>query len=381
MLTLKNARYYAPDGHFKNGDIVIDGTRICPAGTAPAGEILDAGGYCVIPGLIDIHTHGAVGIDTMSADKKAFEKLSAFYASHGVTTFMPTTITCTAADLRETLKKIKNASESRKLAAAIAGAHVEGPYINKKYKGCHDKTLICTPQEGDCADFLKILGKDLKLRVTIAPEIAGAHNFIRFLCQNGGSATLGHSDAVYSECNDALSLGANSFTHLFNAMRGLHHREPGTVGAALLSDAYVELICDGVHLHPDIIKLVNKVKSKDRIILITDSMCATGMKDGSCFFGGTDIIVKSSIARTEDGTLAGSTLLLIDGLKNFMRFTGTSLESALPLATINPAKAIGIDGVTGTIEAGKRADLVVADKNLNVAATVCAGRVVYRAGK
>jgi N-acetylglucosamine-6-phosphate deacetylase len=204
-------------------------------------------------------------------------------------------------------------------------------------------------------------------------------DLIRYIVGMGGYVSIGHSDSVFETAQEAVNCGANSFTHLFNAMRGIHHREPGTVGAGLLSRAYGELICDGIHLHPEIVKLVCIMKGIDRVIAITDSMQATGLHDGDYLFAGSRVLVRDGAARQPDGKLAGSTLLLRNCVTNLARFVNIPFERAILTATINPAKAVGLYGVTGSIESGKRADLVVVDDQMNIRYTFCRGKKIYDA--
>lgn len=380
MLILKDANYLSPEGTLKKGNIAIQGARIASISdtckTGADDKVVDIGGNRVIPGLIDIHTHGARGYDVSVSNTEDIIELSKIYARNGVTSFMPTTITDTYENTCKALKNIKAASACDSLGANIEGAHIEGPYISALHKGCHKESLLRAPAIEQAAGMKKILADPLKLRFTIAPELPGAMQFIDYVVKNGGYVSIGHCDANLETALEAVKRGANSFTHLFNAMRGINHREPGSAGAGLLSNAYVELICDGIHISPDIIKLVYKIKGAGGIIAITDSMPITGIKDGKCIFGGMDVSVEDGIARTADGTLAGSTLLLKDAVRNIVNFTGMTFEDAVRTATINPATAIGIDGVTGTIACGKRADLLVLDKNYEIETTYCRGKSV-----
>lgn len=379
MMTLEGAAYLAPEGKFKEGNIRIDNGRIFSVGgTDCSGECLDFAGYRIIPGLIDVHTHGAIGVDAMTAEPEHLLTLSRFLAEHGVTSFFPTTITSGLPELLHAVQRIREASENPGLAAAIAGIHYEGPYISRKFAGCHDPNRIQPPDVEGIKKILSAAGPDLLRRITVAPELEGARELIRFAVLNGFSVSIGHSGADYQTAMEALAWGASSFTHLFNAMRGIHHREPGTAAAGLLSDAYAELICDGIHVCPEIVGMIHRLKGPGKLVLITDSMLATGLADGAFSFGGMEITVSQGVARAKNNVLAGSTLLLINGVKNLMSFTGIPLEEAVLAATANPAAAVGLERITGSIEHGKRADLVVVDKDLNVICTICRGTVVYR---
>jgi N-acetylglucosamine-6-phosphate deacetylase len=381
MIVLKNGNYLTPKDGFASGDIVLHGSEIASVsehfGVCDKDEIIDLNGCLVIPGLIDIHTHGAMGWDVSTSSAARIVKLSNFYAENGVTSFMPTTITDTDENIRQSLRNIRTASESCELAASIVGAHTEGPYISSIHRGCHPADLICLPKIDTADAIFDILGNSLRWRVTVAPELPGMMKFIKYVIKKGAYVSLGHSDANAETAYKAIGIGANSFTHLFNAMKGIHHREPGIAGAALLCDSFVEIICDGIHVNPDIVKLIYRLKGPEQILLITDSMPATGCKDCSSVFGGINVNVKNGIARTEDGTLAGSTLLLKNAVENITKFTEMSFENAVRTASLNPAKAIGIDAVTGSIEPGKRADLVIMDAEHNILSTYCRGKKVY----
>lgn len=379
MLLLKNCSYLSSEGIFIAGDIAIDGEKIVDIGklTPSAGwQVVDANGLRIVPGLIDIHFHGAVGYDVMDASLEEFNKISDYLVESGTTSFLATTITSPKEELSDTIKKIHGASqEVNNKYSPILGVHVEGPYINRMKKGCHNADWMRYPSIEELRELREILGPDLIIHMTLAPEIDGAMEFIKSATQEGVSISIGHSNATAEITYKGVANGANCFTHLFNAMRGIDHREPGVAGAALNSDSFVELICDGVHVHPEIINLVYKLKGKERIILVTDAMKAAGLGDGTYEFGGFKVIVDKGIARKEDGTLASSTLTMLDAVKNMVKFTGASLVEAILMATRNPAQAIGAYDKIGSIEVGKRADLVVLDENLNIAKVICRGKI------
>lgn len=381
MLVLKGSKYLTPNGGFDDGDIVVSGTEIASVDkgfeTRSDDEVVDLSGCYIIPGLVDIHTHGAIGYDvTVDTTEKILE-LTKFYAKNGVTSFMPTTMTATDEDIISAVKRIREASQSKDIGASIIGLHAEGPYINSVCGGCHQHDLIRLPKNSDADKIKAVLGDGLIFRETVAPEMDGAIDFIKYVTENGGYISIGHTDATADIVLEALKAGANSFTHTFNAMRGLHHREPGVVGAALVSDnAYCELICDGVHVKSNVVDLLARAKTPEKIALVTDSMPATGLPDCSILFGGVKVIVKDGTARTEDGTLAGSTLLLRKAVENLSEFAHIPFEDALRCASINPARAVGADNIIGSIEPGKRADLVVIDKDHNILATYCRGKKI-----
>jgi len=380
MVTLKNGYYLSPEeNRYIRANLRLEGERIEGVGDGAAGTVYDIEGCRVLPGLIDIHTHGAVGFDTMSASPEETVEWSQFLAKNGVTSFMPTTITASRDEILRALRNLKAASQSPALGATILGVHIEGPYLNVKYKGAHDARYILPPSIKDVKEFGEILGESLIMRLTLAPEMDGAMDLIRYVVGAGGYVSIGHCDAVLETVNEAVGNGANSFTHLFNAMRGIHHREPGTAGAALLCDAYAEVICDGIHIHPEIVRLICCTKGIDRVISITDAMQAAGLHDGLYPFAGGNVHVVDGAARTPGGKLAGSTLLLRNGVANLARFANIPFEKAILTATVNPAKAVGLDGVIGRIEPGKRADLWVVDDRMNIRYTFCRGKKIYDA--
>jgi N-acetylglucosamine-6-phosphate deacetylase len=377
MILLKGGDYLSPDGIFKKGSILLEGEAIRSVEDSivphEGDQVHDITGMKVIPGLIDIHSHGAVGIDVMSAEPEDLLKLTNFLAQNGTTSFLPTTITSTWEELRSALPKIQKAALLPAQGASIEGIHIEGPYINPLRKGCHEPKNMRSPSSNDY-DELRSLAAGLKLHFTVAPEIRNGLAFIAQVSAGGGSVSIGHSEADFETTMKALQSGALAFTHLFNAMKGIHHREPGVAGAALCSNAYVELVCDGVHIHPEIVKLVYKVKGSDRLILVSDAMQATGLGDGEYQFGGQRVTVQNGIARNSDGSLASSTLTVFAAVKKMMALTGVSLENAVRMASFNPARLLGIDNIVGSIEKGKRADLLVLDDRLNLVTVFCKGR-------
>ena len=379
MLILKNGLFLSAEGKFEKGDIAICDDTISSIGSLPgdgeASEIFDVEGCKVVPGLIDIHCHGAVGHDVMTSSPPQLKEIAEHLAKNGTTSFFPTTITSRMEDLLNVLRNVKEASKMAGCGSSIEGVHIEGPYINAAHKGCHDPSLIKQPTLEEYESFREIMG-DLKIHMTVAPEMPGNMEFIKYAVSKGSTVGIGHSDGNCSDVKKGLEAGATIFTHLFNGMRGIHHREPGVAGTALASDAFVELICDGIHVHPEIIKMVYRVKGKEKIVLVTDAMQATGFGDGEFSFGGFRVFVKDGIARKEDGTLAGSTLTMFKAIKNMMKFTGIPLEDAVSMASLNPAKVVGLSHITGSIQPGKRADLVVIDGSMEIKMVFCRGKLV-----
>ncbi len=382
MIILKNGRYLSAQGEFLEGDIYIEDEAIKnisksggTSDSASGGEgiqVIDLEGKRVIPGLIDMHTHGAIGYDVSVASPEEICELTRYYSDRGVTSFFPTTITTSRENIKAALRNIKEASKMEGRGASIDGVHIEGPFINAEKKGTHDPNWIVTPRKADYDEYREIMG-DLKIHITVAPEIEGGMEFIDYVVKNGGTVGIGHSNSDYNMALEGIRAGASIFTHLFNAMVGIHHREPGTVGAALTGDAYVEIISDGMHIHPAVVKIAINAKGPEGVVLVTDSMHAAGHGQGEYDFGGYKIVIEGGVAKQEDGTLAGSIINLMDAVKNAMKFAGLSLEDAVAMATINPAKVLGLYDRIGSIEPGKRADLVVLDEDLEVNMVFCRG--------
>jgi N-acetylglucosamine-6-phosphate deacetylase len=258
--------------------------------------------------------------------------------------------------------------------AKILGAHMEGPFINKKYKGAQKEDFIIKPNFKFIEDYTDVI----KL-ITLAPEEDDNFDFIKEIVEKTNIIlSIGHSNAEYEETMDAIKCGISHATHTFNAMTPLNHRKPGIVGAIFNSDIYCELIADGIHVHPAIFNILKKVKGTNKIILITDSMRAGCLRDGVSELGGQKVIVENNSARLENGTLAGSILKLNEGIKNFMDNSDVDICEAISLVSINPARELGLDKVKGSLEAGKYADIVILDSNFNVQQTIVEGNTVFK---
>ena len=322
--------------------------------------------YHLVPGFIDLHIHGANGFDVMDASKDALAGISAALLKEGVTSFLATTMTSDISAIERAMNACKNFIASKSKGATMLGLHLEGPFISTKKTGAQNAKNIIAPDIDKFKELQTASGNNIKI-VTLAPECQNSEALIDYLQQQKIIASIGHSDATFAEAKDAFAKGANYTTHLFNAMRGIHHREPGCVTAALLDDnVWVEIIADGKHLHPEIINLILKLKGIDKTILITDAMRAKCMQDGVYDLGGQDVTVKNNTATLSDGTLAGSLLKIPDALKNIIKYTKLDLSNAVKMVTENPAKALGVFDRIGSIKVGKNADLVVLDEKFNV---------------
>lgn len=337
-------------------------------------QIADAQGMYVSPGFIDIHIHGAGGSDTMDGTLEALEVISKTIAKSGVTAFLPTTMTMSKEKIYKALDNIKEAVSKDFKGAKVLGAHMEGPFINEKYKGAQKGDYILNPSY----DFIKGYEDDIKI-ITLAPEKDENLSFIKTVKEKTDIAlSIGHSDASYEQAMTAIENGITQSTHTFNGMTPLHHRKPGIIGAAFNSNIFCELIADTIHVHPAVINILVNVKGKEKVILITDSMRAGGMKDGISELGGQKVIVKDGSARLEDGTLAGSVLTLNKAVKNVFNNTNLNICEAVDMVSLNPAKSINIDSKKGSIEIGKDADIVIFDENFDVKHTIVSGKTVFK---
>lgn len=334
--------------------------------------------YHLIPGLIDLHVHGIDGCDVMDAEQDALNKMSQALAREGTTAFLATTMTASIERIENALIAIKKYMMTQTSSGAtMLGVHLEGPFISPKKMGAQCAQHILMPNVKQLMHWHELSGGHLKL-VTLAPELQNSKECIAFLKQQNIIAAIGHSDATYAETLEAVQQGCGYVTHLFNAMRGLHHREPGIVTAALLAKhVWTELIVDGIHLHPAIVDLVLKIKDKEKIILITDAMRATCMANGDYELGGQQVNVHANKATLFDGTLAGSVLRMPMALQNMLQFTQCNFLDAVNMASKNPAEVLKIFNKKGSIAPGKDADLVVLDEKYNVVMTICGGRIAH----
>jgi N-acetylglucosamine-6-phosphate deacetylase len=339
--------------------------------------MLDFNNDFISPGFIDIHIHGAYGRDIIEGEESAIETISSFIASKGTTGFLPTILTAPLEDMINSLysieKYIKNKEKEIK-GAKILGINIEGPFLNKKYKGAQREDCILLPN----FEILKKLTTNNVKLMTLAPEVEGCCEIIKYLNNMGIKISAGHTDAMSSDMEKAISLGLSHITHLFNGMRPLHHREPGIIGVALINNNIsVEIIADGIHLSPYILKLVGMIKPKEKIILITDSMMATGLSDGEYKLAEQRVFVKDGKATLSDGTIAGSTLTLNMAVKNMVEKGGFKIEDAVFMASYSPSLLLGLEDRKGSLEIGKDADITIFDDNFNVKMTIVEGKVVF----
>lgn len=371
-MLLIHANYLDEDFRLVQGDIEIEDGKILRVGKDLPRKEEDlavdcAGSYTVVPGFVDVHIHGCAGADTCDATREALEAMAAFLLAHGVTSFCPTTMTTSRETIQAALLAAKDMMDHpMEGGARVVGVNMEGPFIAKERKGAQKEEDILPPDFPLFQRFYEESGGIVRL-VDVAPEQPGGLEFVEKASQLC-TVSIAHTTADYDQAKAAFDKGVTHATHLFNAMSGLHHRKPGVVGA-VFDDSRVrgELICDGFHIHPAVLRAAFQLLG-DRALIVSDSMRANGMPEGEAFdLGGQMVTVHQGKALLPDGTIAGSVTNLHQEIKNLVSF-GVPFEQAVKAATLLPARAIGLDGEIGSIAPGKRADLVVLDENLDITA-------------
>jgi len=373
---LELADFNAVDVHVENGVIVRIGRG--SGGHEPGGRIddtLDARGRILAPGFVDVHVQGAGGADVLDGTGNAIETISRTCARFGVTSFLATTVYMSGGENGH-LPEAAGYTGRKTGGARLEGIHLEGPFISHEKRGMISPGCVCAP-DGEVLDkILDLLNGTLRM-MTIAPEVAGSLPLIRRLTDAGIIGSIGHTNGSYEETLRGFDAGISHATHLFNAMSPIHHRVPGPLIAVLLSESITaQIISDGVHMHPEIVRLARRMLGSDRVVLITDGMQAMGLPDGSYTYNGTPYRSENGTARYEDGTLIGTTLGMNSIVSRYRNFTGCSLNEALAAASANPARLLGL-GERGRVEPGMDADLIIIDEAINIYATIVAGNVVY----
>ncbi|MBW8481700.1 N-acetylglucosamine-6-phosphate deacetylase [Actinomadura parmotrematis] len=368
MTSLTNARLVLPD-RVEAGDLHLDGAEIAAA-PVPGAAAVDLGGRYVVPGFVDMHVHGGAGASYQSGVADDARRAAAFHLSRGTTTTVASLVTGTPEELRAAVACLAPLAAE----GVVAGVHLEGPYLARARCGAHDPDLLRAPDPAEFAALADLAGGHLRM-ITIAPELPGALDLVRAAAARGVLAAVGHTEATAATVRAAFDAGARAATHLFNAMRPLHHREGGPVAAALADPRVtVELIGDGMHVAADVAALVFAAAGADRVALVTDAMAAAGLGDGDYRLGVMDVAVRGGRATLAGGTsMAGSTITLADAFRRAVR-AGVPLPDAARAASLTPARALGLDGRIGTLEPGKRADLVVLEEDLTVARVMRGGR-------
>lgn len=375
-MIIKNGSVYQEDKSFAAKDLYIEGGRIVESVDQVTDRTeVDAAGLLVLPGLVDIHSHGAVGHDFSDGDMEGLGKILAYEYAHGITSYCPTSMTIEKEELHrifrsgvqpfleeDGLRKDISQEISWKMSH-VAGINMEGPFLDASKKGAHREECILSPDVGFFRECNEACGRMIRL-VTLAPNMPGAMDFIKEL-HDEVVISLGHTGADYDTAREALEAGANHVTHLFNAMPPFGHRAPGLIGAAAEDeDCWAELICDGIHVHESMVRAAFKL-FPGRVVLISDSMRATGLENGTYDLGGQQVTVDGKLATLSDGTIAGSATNLYDCMCKAVSF-GIPLGEAVAAATMNPARSIGIYGEVGSLTPGKRADVILADKDLGL---------------
>jgi len=362
--------YQLVDISIERGRIVSVAPAVHGVTVSPDETTLDASGHTVLPGFIDVHVHGGAGHDTMDATPEALAGMATFVLQHGVTAFLPTTITAPHDQIRRAVANVAPIADQA-VGARILGLHIEGPYISLHYPGAQPSDYIRKP---NIEEFLDLVQAGPVRMMTFAPEVEGAAALLATALQHGVVAVWGHTDATYEECVAAATQGFTQATHTYNAMSGLHHRRPGVLGATLTIDpVYAQLIADNIHVHPAAMQVLARCKGVERTILITDAMRAAGLADGTYDLGGQQVTVAEGACRLADGTLAGSILTMDRALRNFLAATDLSLAEAWPVTSRTPAQSLGLADQFGSVAAGYCGDLVVLDSALDVIATIVGG--------
>ena len=385
LRVIRGARLILPDEVF-TGPIGIDNGRIDFIRREPSGapaEVIDGTNLTVFPGFIDVHIHGANGIDTMAADGKDLARASGWLASQGVTGWMPTLVPGPVEEYQRAVSAIEQAHGSGK-GARILGVHYEGPFVNsaqcgalrtqffRTYSGLDDTSGL--DEIDDLPVVTQFSGKHL---MTLAPEVDGGVDLVKELIRQGWIVSIGHTRADFDVLDQALSAGARHMTHFMNAMSPLHHRSPGPIGWGLLhDDVTCDVIADGVHLDPRTLRLLMKIKGPERLVLISDAIAAAGLGDGIYNIWNESITVKDGRTSNQRGSIAGSVISMLDAVR-LMRKLGVPEVDLARISATNPARLLGIDNECGSIEEGKRADLVALDEEGNVRFTMVGGEVVY----
>jgi N-acetylglucosamine-6-phosphate deacetylase len=383
-LLVTNARvvgpaFVLPSGWVATSDGVIDavGAGTPDLGTIADRRVLDADGATLLPGFVDVHVHGAVGREVMDGDPAGLTAMSAFFATHGVTSFLPTTWTAPVEETVRALRSVAAAAATELPGARVLGAHMEGPYLSSHRCGAQDPAFVRPP---DLAEAARFLGTGVVRLMTVAPELPGARDLVELCLDRGVRVSIGHTEASYEQVVEAVSWGAAQMTHTFNAMPSLHHRRPGPVGAAMvLPELLTELIADNHHVHPAVLAGFLRAKGPDGVTLVTDALRPTGLAAGESSIGGRPVTVDDGVVRLGDGTMAGSILTMDVALANLIRASGVPLEELWPTASRNGAIAAGVGSHKGTIAAGMDADLVLVGPGVTVQTTIVGGRVVHTA--
>jgi N-acetylglucosamine-6-phosphate deacetylase len=374
-MLLKNATLVNHDSVIKNGYIRIEDGRIVEVGTECQEAGIDMQGHYILPGFIDIHIHGTNGVDVMDGTKEALDVMTTNLVKEGTTSFLPTTLTMSQEKIKQAIKNVID-YEGNPQGSRILGIHLEGPYVDKQYKGAQNEKYIQQPTIPYLKELLKESDGQIKI-VTYACEKA-TFEFTNYLVKKNIIPSVGHSSASMKDVIDHVKQGLQHATHFHNGQSPHHHRNPGVVSAGFYSDdLFTEVIVDGVHVHPDVVKMIHKLKSPQRILLVTDSMRAKGLENGPYTLGGLDVVKTDNEVRTTSGSLAGSILKMSDAVKNMLQFTNCKISEIVSMTSFNQAKQLKIEHELGSIKEGYIADLVVLNESYELIQTIRDGLVVY----
>ncbi len=365
-MILQNASVFV-DGKFIEKDIEVQKGSffhlLPPKSPVKEGELyLDCSGKRILPGLVEIHSHGCVGYDFSSASPEEIEKMLSYYATHGITTVAATTMTMGIEPYQKAMRQIKQAAEANFSGSMLAGINMEGPFLGKSKKGAHDPRYLLGIDDKLFEELDALSGNRIRI-VDLDPDLDGAMEFIEKHSRNK-TVSIAHTSCTYDTARKAFEKGCNHITHLFNAMNPLHHREPGIIGALYDSPVQAELICDGIHVHPTVIRMMFSL-CPEKLVLISDSMCACGLTDGEYELGGLRVTVSGKKASLSDGTIAGSVTNVYDCMVNAIRF-GVKEEEAILSATLRPAQSLGLEQSIGSIAEGKQADFIIVDQDYHI---------------
>ncbi|RDW22182.1 N-acetylglucosamine-6-phosphate deacetylase [Oceanobacillus arenosus] len=378
---IKNTKIFLEDKVIPNGNILIERGQIKAITSLielPAHvQLIDGTNLNAIPGFIDSHIHGANGADVMDATEEALDKMAFILPEEGTTSYLATTITQSPENIERALENVAN-YENKAGQAEVVGVHLEGPFVEKSKAGAQPMEYIIEPNISQFKKWQELSGNRIKT-ITMAPEHDQTGEFIKYLVDTGVTVSAGHTNANFAGMKEAVFQGVTQLTHLCNAMNGIHHRDIGAVGAAFqLEELSGEIIADGIHISKEMLQLIYQNMGSKRLILITDAMRAKCLPPGDYELGGQPVIVSEDRAVLADGTLAGSILKMHEGAKQILQLDGVSMENVIEMASINPAKQIGIFDRKGSIAKGKDADILIVDDHMNIKYTICRGVVSYK---
>lgn len=371
---------YTPNGIELNQVVVVESGKIVEISTTVPTDcdVINLAGQALMPGFVDIHIHGRHGHDVMDATDAALDGIAQALPSTGVTAWVGTTVTAPWQDIITALTKVRSyIAVGQTQGAELLGSFLEGPYFTERHRGSHPSRLLKSPEQGELEQLKAVAGASL-LRVAIAPEADDAMASIKWLTENNIKTSVAHTNANFAQVTEAFELGADCGVHLFNGMSGLHHREPGCCGAVLYHDMLAELIADGIHVNPVMMQLAYRMKGYKQIALITDCMRAGGLEDGSYQLGAQIVNVKNGEARTDDGSLAGSTCSLDQAVRNMVFASGVPVWEAVQMASAVPANYLGLSQRIGAIAVGMDANLTIMNKALEVQGTLIKGNWAYQ---